>query len=225
MSRLDVVIPYFEGERFIEGALTSLANARGSTDLRVVVVDDGSSEASRTQLERTLARCELPWILVTHDHNLGIGATRQRGLEEVETEVVGFLDQDDRWRPTLIDRLLGLMDEADHASGMIEMRLAEGALRPGWCRAEWLEHPLPGTVTGAGLFRTEVLHQLGGFSDAYRFGGDDVDLFARLRRAGAACREIDEVVLTRLVHDSNASGKADLQQDLLAGVRAHLGSR
>ena len=225
MSRIDVILPYFEGEAFIEGALRSVEEAASGHEIRVVVIDDGSSARSHAILRRVLDRSTVASELIVHEANRGIGAARQRGLDAVETEVVGFVDQDDRWRPNLVSSLLDLLEGAEHAAGLMQMELLEGCQRPTWCRPAWLEGPLPGTVVGAGLFRTEALRRLGGFNPALRAGGDDVDLLARFRRAQVETASIDEVVLTRLVHEDNASGRTATDGDLLAGVRAHLGAR
>ena len=221
MAEVDVVLPYFEGQRFIVGALASLKKVAGEVNLRVIVVDDGSSSSAHGELRTALSSCGLEWELLVNESNLGIGATRQRGLDAVEAEVVGFLDQDDRWCRAILG-LLPLLDRADHVSGRIQLSLVQGLDRPSWCRAEWLEDTLPGNVVGAGLFQTDVLREVGGFNPALRFGGDDVDLFARFRREGIAQVKSAEVVLERLVHETNASGNPAAQSELLAGLHAHL---
>jgi glycosyltransferase involved in cell wall biosynthesis len=221
MPTVDVVLPYFEGQRFVAGALASLEKVAGEVHLRVIVVDDGSTSSAHGELRTALSSCGLEWELLVNDSNLGIGATRQRGLDAVEAEVVGFLDQDDRWCRAMLG-LLPELDHADYVSGRIQMCLVQGLERPSWCRAEWLEETLPGNVVAAGLFRTDVLREVGGFTTAFRLGVDDVDLFARLRRRGIAQVVSNEVVLERLVHETNASGNPAAQRELLAGIHAHL---
>lgn len=76
---------------------------------RVIVVDDGSTDATASIAEKSAAR--LPVTLVRHPHNLGLGATIADGLREAAAvaerhDVVVTMDadltQDPRYIPSMI---------------------------------------------------------------------------------------------------------------------------
>lgn len=95
-----VVIPTFNGARFIGETLDSvLAQAR--SDVEVIVVDDGSTDDTAD----LVAEHAMGARLLRQDH-LGVAVARNRGLAEATGRWVTFLDQDDLWHPDRLTRFL-----------------------------------------------------------------------------------------------------------------------
>jgi glycosyltransferase involved in cell wall biosynthesis len=92
---VSVIIPVFQGERFIRGAVRSALN-QTHENLEVFVVDDGSTDAT---LE-VLATIADPRLRVLRQRNSGTGAARNLALERARGRYIAFLDCDDRWFPT-----------------------------------------------------------------------------------------------------------------------------
>jgi glycosyltransferase involved in cell wall biosynthesis len=99
-----VVVPVYQGERVIRGAVRS---ALGQThrNLEVIVVDDGSRDRT---LER-LATIDDPRLIVIEQSNSGAGGARNAGLARARGDYVAFLDADDRWFPEKISTEIGLL--------------------------------------------------------------------------------------------------------------------
>ena len=100
-----VVIPLYNGAAFVAETLDSVA-AQTLRDLEVVVVDDGSSDDGPD----LVADHPVGARLLRQDH-LGVAVARNRGLLEARGRWVTFLDQDDIWHPTRLERLLGWLGE------------------------------------------------------------------------------------------------------------------
>ncbi|GEM_PF-3324321 len=103
--RVSVVVPLYNGARWIEETLTSIAD-QTVPDLEVIVVDDGSDDDGR---ERARAHAVSPRVL--EQSHLGVAVARNRGLAEARGEFVAFLDQDDLWHPTHVERALAWLDD------------------------------------------------------------------------------------------------------------------
>ncbi len=86
-----VVIPAYNGERWIGDALRSLA-AQTLHPAEVVVVDDGSSDATASIAAQHGAK-------VLRQDRRGPGAARNRGIAETTAPLVAFLDADDWFAP------------------------------------------------------------------------------------------------------------------------------
>lgn len=91
---IGVVIPVFNKREWVLRCIASvLAQTRVADD--IVVVDDGSSDGSAELVNRVFPR-----VRVVRQGNSGEGAARNRGVEELDTTWIAFLDADDLWLPT-----------------------------------------------------------------------------------------------------------------------------
>ncbi|MFN8637906.1 MAG: dolichyl-phosphate beta-glucosyltransferase [Dehalococcoidia bacterium] len=93
---LSIVIPAFNEEARIEGALARIAsftNVIGLTE--VVVVDDGSADRTADIVRAFAERTVEPRIrLLQHPQNRGKGAALRTGLLAAESDAVGYIDAD-----------------------------------------------------------------------------------------------------------------------------------
>src|SRR5690349_20120509 len=86
---VSVVVPCYNGGRFIDGLLATLA-AQTFRDFEIIIVDDGSNEETQRKLESLD-----PSITVIRQRNQGPGAARNTGLRQARGEFVLPLDCDD----------------------------------------------------------------------------------------------------------------------------------
>lgn len=108
---LSVVMPVYNGERFIAAALESV---RGQHDgIELVIVDDGSSDRT-LDIVRDFAKV-LPIRLLTPRRIGNWVAVSNIGLREATGDWACFLHQDDLWLPGRIERLRGEMESAEDA--------------------------------------------------------------------------------------------------------------
>ena len=105
---LSVVLPVRNGERHLGDTLRSVrANLR--PDVEVVVVDDGSDDATPEII--AAARPMLPGLrVITHDRAHGLADARNAGLAAAEGRSVTFLDGDDWLAPGYLPRLVDAID-------------------------------------------------------------------------------------------------------------------
>jgi glycosyltransferase involved in cell wall biosynthesis len=97
---VSVVIPCYNAASFLREALES-ALAQTHPPDEVIVVDDGSTDNSAD----IAGAFGLP-VRVIRQANQGESVARNRGIEEARSEWVAFLDADDVWRPTKLERQL-----------------------------------------------------------------------------------------------------------------------
>jgi glycosyltransferase involved in cell wall biosynthesis len=107
-----VVMPAFNAAAWIDRALTSIARQSAAVD-RVVVVDDGSTDATRELASKW--HTELPIRVISSDRNLGIGDSLRIGVGAVDTDWIFRLDADDVWHPEHVHRVLGCIERTPDA--------------------------------------------------------------------------------------------------------------
>ncbi len=102
---VSVIIPTYNYGQYIADALESIL-AQTFRDLEVVVVDDGSTDNTREVVGRfTDARVRL-----ISGENGGTASARNRGRAEARGELIAWLDADDLWRPTFLERMVTLLE-------------------------------------------------------------------------------------------------------------------
>lgn len=89
---VSVVIPYYNGSRFIGEALASV-RAQTLAPREVLVVDDGSRPEEAQALEREACDC----TVIHLPQNRGVSVARNTGIARATSEWIAFLDCDDLW--------------------------------------------------------------------------------------------------------------------------------
>lgn len=90
MTNYSIVIPHYNLPALLRRCLGSIPQRN---DIQVIVVDDGSSEESKSALKDI--GNDFPNVQVVYQENLGGGAARNRGLDEAKGKFVMFADADD----------------------------------------------------------------------------------------------------------------------------------
>jgi glycosyltransferase involved in cell wall biosynthesis len=106
--RVSVVIPTYNRARLVEEAIASVLRQTMPVH-EVIVVDDGSTDATRELIRGH----DGPITLVTQDH-LGAAAARNRGLARATGDWVAFLDSDDIWTPSKLEKQIEYLDRHPH---------------------------------------------------------------------------------------------------------------
>lgn len=109
-ASVSVIIPAFNTERFIQDAVMSVIR-QSHPHLEIIVVDDGSSDATAARAEALCPEAEHlgHTLRVIRQRNGGCGAARNTGLLHATGEYVGLLDSDDRWHPDKVERHLEVL--------------------------------------------------------------------------------------------------------------------
>lgn len=183
MPLVSVVIPALDAEATIGRALAALAAQDLDGEFEVIVVDDGSTDATAT----IAARAAGP-VRVLFSPRLGPGPARNRGAADAGAPVLAFLDADCTPQPGWLRAGLAAIENADLVQGRVD---ADPDAPPGpFDHMVWVLGP-SALYESANLFvRRDLFQHLGGFEDwlRARIGkplGEDVWFGWRARRAGA----------------------------------------
>jgi glycosyltransferase involved in cell wall biosynthesis len=215
------VIPYFRMHAFVEEAVRS-ALAQSHRRVEVIVVNDGSLEREDRVLERL---AEHLGVRVFTQHNQGLGAARNAGIDHARGRYVLPLDPDDILEPTFVERTLAALAEDPRLAYATtwstyvdeDNRPLGGGYQPiGNELRDLLAH---GNVAGAAtaLIPTAIFHT--GF--AYRedlSSFEDWDLYARLADAGRfGCVVPERLFRYRVRRDSMLRSTAEQRRGRLQG--------
>ena len=110
-ARISVVMPCYNAAPFVREAVECvMGQTRG--DVELIVVDDGSTDASRDLLH-ALAAAHGPRMRVLHQDRKGPYPARNLGLRHASGGLVAFLDADDYLSPDCLDKLANALERTD----------------------------------------------------------------------------------------------------------------
>ena len=220
MASVTVVVPTHNRRALLARTLRSVMPQRGPV-VQVIVVDDGSTDDTRGAVAR-LADDRIR--VIRHEHPLGVGTSRNRGIVESDGEWIAFLDDDDLWSP---DKL-GLQVTRAEATGLDWSYGGSVALLPtleicgagpppsaeAVCRELPLRNIVPGGASNV-IVRRSLLSEVGLFDTALRHMSD-WDMWIRLASAGRPA-VVDAPIVAYRLHEGNASVDiADIAREMSA---------
>ena len=128
IPRVSVIVPAYDVASYLESCLESLAE-QTLADLEVLVVDDGSTDATAEIAERVVERDGR--FRLIRQRNAGLGAARNAGLDAARGELVAFVDGDDLVPRRAYEVLLGALDRtgSDFACGGVRRLTSLGTTR------------------------------------------------------------------------------------------------
>jgi len=218
--RVSIVIPVFNKVAYTTACLRSIAAHAGPTPFEVIVVDDGSSDATAQRLE------DIEGIhAIRNAQNLGFVGSCNAGAAAAQGELLVFLNNDTQVTPGWLEALVRCLDEAPDA-GLAGAKLIypDGRLQEaggiifsdgsGWNYGRFDDPDDPRYAfrreadycSGAAiLLRRELFRRLGGFDARYAPAYyEDTDLAFAVRNAG--CKVYYEPASTVVHFEGITSG-------------------
>jgi glycosyltransferase involved in cell wall biosynthesis len=217
---LSVVMPTYNGERFIAAALESIGD-RDNDEIELVIVDDGSTDHTLDIVRRYAGT--LPFRLITPGRLGNWVAATNLGLREATGHWACFLHQDDLWFPGRLKRLHREM-ESHQGPLIIHDAMYVGPdgreLGPWTCpfsrggdipSNEFIERLLVQNFIAipSPIFRRDAVIDSGGLDEALWFSAD-WDLWLRLGALGPV-RFLGETLCGFRVHPASQTAARKLQ--------------
>jgi glycosyltransferase involved in cell wall biosynthesis len=209
-----IVIPAFNTERYLDEAVES-ALAQTYRPLEVVLVDDGSTDGTPALVDRYRGRENVQTL---HAENGGPARARNLGAHAARGAFLAFLDSDDVWQPTRIERCIARLDAEPGLAWVTAdwYAIERGVVtqRRAYRGANALSFPadqLHGIArenfcTNGAVIRRSAFERAGGFDETIH-GAEDYDLWIRLILAGGRVGLIDEPLGYYRLHDASLTAR------------------
>lgn len=223
MSKVSVIIPLFNKEKFIEQTLQSVLN-QSYKDLECIIIDDGSTDNGPQITQNFIARNDLPWKFVSQK-NAGQTKARNHGIQISTGEYLAFLDSDDLWPPTKIQTQMNAMLENPECVLVLCAYVIFGGngTRPRVVRhkksnrmnSRWLDmRGFGGGLESLGLVRRRTLDEIGMFDEKLSTSSG-LDLSLRLAQCGKIVL-LNQIGLYYRISAGQWHGNSDaLKRDLI----------
>ena len=226
MPKVSVIIPVYNGAKFIKDAIESVL-AQTYKDYEIIVVNDGSTdnteEVLRPYIEKGLIR-------YFYQENQGSANARNKAIAEAKGEYIAWLDQDDVWLPHRLEKTVKVMekDKGVVVVGGWFLDIDEDG-RPKGCN--WFINP--GVVnnrlkdgnavaSSSSLIRRSVIIENDEWFDQSFWPRDDYHMWVRLAKYGKVVVIPDILYLYRHHENQNIRKyleRKDIPSDLLDSIK------
>jgi len=122
--RVSVVVPVYNMEEYLDRCLLSVVDQTYS-NLEIILIDDGSTDGSAVmcrEWERKDNRIVYIW-----QENAGLGGARNSGIKAASSDYITFLDADDWFEPTFVEKIIKMMLETSSDMGQCDMHYVDSA--------------------------------------------------------------------------------------------------
>src|SRR5262245_11394709 len=129
---VSVIVPVFNGARFLAAALGSILD-QDYQPLQIIVVADRSADATAAVAN------SFPQVIYLRRQHQGLAATRNAGVTLSRGEFLAFLDSDDIWPAAKTTRQVTYLlanPEVDLVVGHLKNFLEPGCSRPSWLKPD-----------------------------------------------------------------------------------------
>lgn len=106
MPKVSVIIPAYNAERFIGQTIESVF-AQTFQDFEIIVIDDGSTDKTAEIVESFDVQC-------IRRTNGGVSNARNAGMEKAKGKYIAFLDADDLWEVTKLEKQVSVLDANEY---------------------------------------------------------------------------------------------------------------
>lgn len=220
MPAVSVIIPAYNADRTLAGTIESVLG-QTMDDFEVVVVDDGSTDRTAKIAEGfgPPVRC------ISTPHG-GVSRARNTGIEVAQGELIAFLDADDCWLPTKLERQVELMtvmpevglcfvgaQQVDDSLRVLGEMVAEDWAD--YCEALLLYSCVVTASCSSVMVRASIARSAGGFDPSLSQGAD-WEFWIRLSGVTRFAAISAPLVLYRFTPGSMSSDVRLLERDTMA---------
>lgn len=212
-ARVSVILPVFNGEQFLAQSLNAILE-QDYPSLEIIVADDGSTDSTPEVVQR------YPTVRYVRQENAGPSAARNAGIAISTGDYVTFCDCDDLYHPGKVSAQVRHL-EANAECGCVMVR-HHTVIEPGTEPPPWIEKDDGGVQVQSAMVPRQVIDNVGGYNPEYRMS-ENMEWLGRIKTAGFGIDVIDEILVERRLHGSNASySRRGLQTGLLASLRSRI---
>ena len=197
-----VIVPVYNGQKYLRETLESLVNQDYSS-FEIIAVDDGSSDCSAEIIQ------SFDSIKYVHQENQGNAVARNRGIALSTGDFIALIDQDDIWVPEKLSTFCDYFSAhpaIDFATAKHRMFLSDGVEVPAWCRDDDLNRDIVDYSPGSLVFRRRLFDRIGPF-DQSLVSGHDTDWVLRVKDRNTPIAVLPDVLLLKRVHEANQSSE------------------
>ena len=184
--KFSIIIPLYNKAPYIRKALESVL-AQTYADYELIIIDDGSTDGS-AEIAEAILQDPASRLIASSPHRLirqansGVSAARNNGVSQASGDYIAFLDADDWWESTYLERMAQLIENYPKAGlyasnyyyhkdsvNIIKVDIPTGYFN---YPKEYFKNFAMPVWTGATVIPRKVYDEMGGFPVGIKLGED-----------------------------------------------------
>ena len=179
--KFSVIIPLYNKAPYVCKALETVCT-QTYRDYEIIVINDGSTDNSAIIAEDYLTGVESISYQILSQQNAGVSAARNNGVAQANGDYIAFLDADDWWESTYLERMAQLIEDYPEAGlyacnyyyhkdgvNIIKVDIPTGYFN---YPNEYFKNFAMPVWTGATVIPRKVYDEMGGFPVGIKLGED-----------------------------------------------------
>lgn len=202
-SPISIIVPAYNAESTLAETLDSVAGQTLRSGVELIVVDDGSADATAA-----IAESHPVAPRVIRVENGGAPRAMNIGLKAAHGDYLCFLDADDLWAPEKLERQLAVLErrpELGFVLGFSEAFECPSMPAEAFRSIRYVKGAVPGFLGGTIMARRENFTDRPGLYDETLKTGCFIDWFRRATSAGIRHEMLDLIVLRRRIRPNTLS--------------------
>lgn len=216
---VSVVMPVYNGEKFLESAIHHV-KSQNYYPIEIIVIDDGSTDNTAE-----VAAKFKDSIRYVYQENSGPAAARNQGIKIAKGDAIAFLDVDDLWSEDTLKIKANYL--AEHPSveivqGLIQQIKIPETPEKNQASFEIVSKPYQFINLGSGIYRKSVFDKIGLLDETLNYA-EDYDWFLRAWENNIYKVVLERVTLFYRKHDNNMTeGKQLVELGFVKIFKKHL---
>ena len=203
MEKISVIIPVFNGAKYIAEAINSVIH-QTLQPFEIIVIDDGSTDETAEVVKKNF-----PQVHYYYKKNGGLSSSLNAGVEKVEGDFIAFLDADDYWVLNKLEKQIQVIINDN------DVEIVFGHHKRFYDKPHDLksreentdeQRILPGYFKATMLIKKRSFYKVGMFDETIHMG-DFLDWYRRACDLELKMHMLPEVVFYRRIHTENSSLK------------------
>ena len=179
--KFSVIIPLYNKAPYVKKALETVC-AQTYRDYEIIVINDGSTDNSAVVADEYLKATDGIDYQIISQQNAGVSAARNNGVAQASGEYLAFLDADDWWEPTYLEKMAQLIADYPEAGlyacnyvyykpgkTRVALNIPTGYIN--YPKAYYESNAMP-IWTGAAMIQRKVFEEMGEFPVGIKLGED-----------------------------------------------------
>lgn len=226
---VSVIMPTYNRENTIERAIDSVLN-QTFNNYELIIVDDGSTDNSEKLIhEKYKTYIKNGKIKYFKQENGGVSKARNKGLSEARGSVIAYLDSDNCWFETYLEKMVAALSNHNKNTAYSAMEVDDAYRNKKFVRNVKYDRDqlLESNFIDLNVFvhKRFLYHQLGGFNESLK-RLVDWDLVLRYTRLNEPCF-VDEILAEYFLSNelNNISNTVDLDDNRSKVLKLHNAER